>query len=151
MGNLYGKTSRRYWREKYDETATAIIALLKYGNGFPFYRLAQLQKNLGVPVPASTQWGLLKNASPSAKPAYVEMLKQAAQGDLFHSDDTTAKVLSLMKEGQTENGRKGIFTTGILSKWKIGWPSFILPEEIIVVKTWTICSKEDFRGSAHLS
>ena len=44
------------------------------------------------------------------------MLKQAAQGELFHSDDTTAKVLSLMKEGKTENGRKGIFTTGILSK-----------------------------------
>ena len=44
------------------------------------------------------------------------MLKQAAQGELFHSDDTTGKVLSLMKEGETENGRKGIFTTGILSK-----------------------------------
>ena len=102
--------------QKYDETATAIIALLKYGNGFPFYRLAQLQKNLGVPVPATTQWGLLENSSLSAKPAYAEILKQAAQGELFHSDDTTAKVLSLMKEGVTENGRKGIFTTGILSK-----------------------------------
>ena len=44
------------------------------------------------------------------------MLKQAAQGELFHSDDTTGKVLSLMKEGETKNGRKGIFTTGILSK-----------------------------------
>ena len=54
--------------QKYDETATAIIALLKYGNGFPFYRLAQLQKNLGVPVPATTQWGLLVNSSSSANP-----------------------------------------------------------------------------------
>jgi transposase len=102
--------------KKYDETATAIIALLKYGNGFPFYRLEQLQKNLGVPVPATTQWDLLESSSSSAKPAYSELLSQAAQGDLFHSDDTTSKVLSLMKEGETENGRKGIFTTGILSK-----------------------------------
>ncbi len=102
--------------QKYDETATAIIALLKYGNGFPFYRLEQLQKCLGVPVPATTQWDLLEGSSSSAKPAYSEMLKQAAQGELFHSDDTTGKVLSLMKEGETENGRKGIFTTGILSK-----------------------------------
>jgi len=102
--------------KKYDETATAIIALLKYGNGFPFYRLEQLQKNLGVPVPATTQWDLLKSYYPSAKPAYSEMLKQAAQSELFHIDDTTGKVLSLMKEGETENGRKGIFTTGILSK-----------------------------------
>jgi hypothetical protein len=102
--------------KKYDETATAIIALLKYGNGFPFYRLEQLQKSLGVPVPATTQWDLLENSSSSAKPAYSELLRQAAQGDLFHIDDTTGKVLSLMKEGETENGRKGIFTTGILSK-----------------------------------
>lgn len=99
--------------KKYDETATAIIALLKYGNGFPFYRLEQLQKSLGVPVPATTQWDLLESSSSSAKPAYSELLRQAAQGDLFHIDDTTGKVLSLMKEGETENGRKGIFTTYI--------------------------------------
>ncbi len=102
--------------QKYDETVTAIIALLKYGNGFPFYRMAQFQKNLGVPVPATTQWDLVEGFSSLGKPAYSEMLKQAAQGELFHSDDTTAKVLSLMKEGETENGRKGMFTTGILSK-----------------------------------
>ena len=54
--------------QKYDETATAIIALLKYGNGFPFYRLEQLQKCLGVPVPATTQWDLLEGSSSSENP-----------------------------------------------------------------------------------
>ena len=102
--------------KKYDETSAAIIALLRYSNGFPFYRLDQFQTNLGVPVPASTQWGLIEGFAPLAKPPYAEMLKQAAQGDLFHIDDTTGKILSLMKEGKTETGRKGIFTTGILSK-----------------------------------
>ena len=102
--------------QKYDETAAAIIALLRYGNGFPFYRLEQFQKNLGVPAPAATQWDLIKILVLLANPAYLEMLKQAAQGELFHIDDTTAKVLSIMKEGETENGRKGMFTTGILSK-----------------------------------
>ncbi len=102
--------------KKYDETAAAIIALLKYGNGFPFYRLGQFQANLGVPVPATTQWGIIEGFASLAKPAYMEMLQQAAQGELLHSDDTTAKILSLMKEGATDEGRKGIFTTGILSK-----------------------------------
>jgi len=102
--------------EKYDETSAAIIALLKYGNGFPFYRLGQFQSDLGVPVPASTQWGIIEGAALVVKPAYTEMLKQSAQGELLHSDDTTVKILSLMKEGETEAGRKGMFTTGILSK-----------------------------------
>lgn len=102
--------------QKYDETAAAMIPILKYGYGFPFYRLAQFQASLGVPVPATTQWDLVKHLSPFAEPPYMEMLRQAAQGELFHSDDTTARILSLIKEGATQSGRKGIFTTGILSK-----------------------------------
>jgi hypothetical protein len=33
--------------EKYDETAAAMIAQLKYGSGAPFYRLEQLQGGWG--------------------------------------------------------------------------------------------------------
>src|SRR5207253_8112559 len=46
--------------KKYDETAAAMIALLKYGSGVPFYRLAGLEKNLGIPLPASTQWEIVE-------------------------------------------------------------------------------------------
>ena len=102
--------------KKYDETAAVTIALLKYANGLPFYRLEQFQASLGVPAPASTQWELAQVLGLQVKPPYMEMLKQAAQGRLFHIDDTKGKILSLIKEGETENGRKGIFTTGILSK-----------------------------------
>jgi hypothetical protein len=42
--------------KKYDETAAAMIGLLRYGSGVPFYRLAGLEENLGMPLPASTQW-----------------------------------------------------------------------------------------------
>ena len=101
---------------KYDETVAVTIALLKYANGLPFYRLEQLQASLGIPAPASTQWGLAQALGLLAKPAYMEMLRQAAQGRLFHIDDTKSKILSLIKLGETDSGRKGIFTTGILSK-----------------------------------
>lgn len=40
----------------YDETAMAMMAILKYGYGFPWYRLEKLQESLGIPLPASTQW-----------------------------------------------------------------------------------------------
>ena len=41
--------------EKYDETAAAMIAQLKYGSGIPFYRLEQLERQLGIPLPAATE------------------------------------------------------------------------------------------------
>ncbi len=37
--------------EKYDETTAAMIALLKYGSGMPFYRLEQLEQLLDIPLP----------------------------------------------------------------------------------------------------
>jgi len=39
--------------EKYDETAAAMIAQLKYGSGVPFNRLEQLEGLLGIPLPAA--------------------------------------------------------------------------------------------------
>ena len=42
--------------EKYDPSAAAMIALLKYGCGLPFHRIEKLQRNLGIPMPAATQW-----------------------------------------------------------------------------------------------
>src|SRR4051812_17940097 len=55
--------------EKYDETAAAMIAQLKYGSGTPFYRWKQLKKQLGVPLPAATQWEIVEEAAEPIKPA----------------------------------------------------------------------------------
>ena len=41
--------------KKYDETAGAMIAVLKYGSGVPFHRIEKLQESMGIPLPASTQ------------------------------------------------------------------------------------------------
>ncbi len=46
--------------EKYDETAGAMIAQLKYGSGVPFHRLEKLEEQLGIPLPSATQWRLSK-------------------------------------------------------------------------------------------
>ena len=102
--------------KKYDASAAAMIAVLKYGSGFPFYRLAGLQANLGIPLPASTQRDIIKETSPLFKPVYQEMINQAAQGEVFFNDDTTMKVLELIKENQNKDpARKGMFTTGIVA------------------------------------
>src|SRR5712692_9718216 len=49
--------------EKYDETAAAMIAQLKYGSGTPFHRIENLEQRLGVPLPVATQWEIVEEAA----------------------------------------------------------------------------------------
>lgn len=100
---------------KFDDSAAAMIAVLKYGCGMPFYRLEKLQESLGMPVPASTQWEILAEAVKSAESVFGALVRKAAEGDILHNDDTTAKILSLLEQQDEESKRKGIFTTGIVS------------------------------------
>ncbi|MCG8565599.1 MAG: IS66 family transposase [Desulfobacterales bacterium] len=103
--------------DKYDDSARAMVALLKYGVGFPFNRIEKLQQNLGVPVPSSTLWDQMEEGADKVYPAHAELLRQAAQGEVIYNDDTTNRVLELHKENKTkdEGERTGIFTTGIVS------------------------------------
>jgi transposase len=107
---------------KYDATAAAMIALLKYGSGLPFNRLAGLQGSLGVPLPASTQWDIVEESAAELEPVYQELVREAAQGEVLYNDDTGMKVLELMKEvrqeedaGKVSPERTGVFTSGIVS------------------------------------
>jgi len=100
--------------EKYDETATAMIAQLKYGSGIPFYRLEQLERQLGIPLPAATtQWEMAEEGAELLKAARNELIRQAAQGGVLYNDDTGMKVLTLEREPGDE--RTGVFTSGIVS------------------------------------
>ncbi len=89
-------------REKYDETAASMVGLLKYGAGLPFHRLQQLEQDLGIPLPATTQWEVVERAADSLRPAYEELILQAAQGELLHNDDTTMKILDFTDEARAE-------------------------------------------------
>jgi len=99
--------------EKYDETTAAMIALLKYGSGMPFYRLEKLEHLLGIPLPASTQWEIVEEAAEIIKAARDELIRQAAQGEVLHNDDTSMRVLRLAREPADD--RTGVFTSGIVS------------------------------------
>ncbi len=84
--------------EKYGATAGSMIALLKYGTGMPFNRAENLQASLGIPLPASTQWDIVEAQAERAEPAFEELGRQAARGDVLHNDDTTVKILELMDQ-----------------------------------------------------
>ena len=74
--------------EKYDATAGSMIALLKYGSGMPFNRFEGLQGNLGIPLPASTQWDIVRTQARHLEPIYAELLRQAAAGTMSSTTTT---------------------------------------------------------------
>lgn len=104
--------------EKYDVTVGSMIAVLRYGSGFPMHRLERMQAGLGIPLPASVQWEIVGAVAIRIMPVFDELIRQAAQGDVLHNDDTSMQVLSLRRkiddEGH-ETERTGIFTSGIVS------------------------------------
>jgi hypothetical protein len=117
--------------EKYDATAASMIALLKYGSGLPFNRLERLQGSVGIPLPASTQWEIVRATAAVIAPVYEELVRQAAQGEVLYNDDTTIKILEFMgqraqqaalvedhpndSEQKNASKRSGLFTSGIVS------------------------------------
>jgi transposase len=113
--------------EKFDTTAVVMIALLKYGTGMPFNRMERLEGQLGIPLPATTQWELMEAAAKLLKPVMDELIRMAAQGGVMHNDDTSMRILQLAR--RADDGRSGTFTSGIVSicgGWKIalyfsGW------------------------------
>ena len=107
--------------QKYDASVTSMTGLLKYGSGVPFYRLEKLQKSLGIPLPASTQWDLVRQGALTLEPVHDELIRQAAQGDVVHNDDTTAKILASIRARGPDpvsdrKSRTGTYTTGIISR-----------------------------------
>ena len=79
---------REAGERKYDATAGSMIGLLKYGSGLPFNRLGGRQGDLGVPLPASTQWDIVHAVAADLAPAFDELIRQAAQGEVVYNDDS---------------------------------------------------------------
>jgi transposase len=105
--------------QKYDASAASMIALLRYGSGFPWNRLEGLQDSLGIPLPAATQCEIVAETAAMLQPAYEELIRQAAQGEVLHNDDTSMRVLALNKAqthvADAASERTGVFTSGIVS------------------------------------
>ncbi len=111
--------------KKYDATAYSLLALLKYGAGMPFYRLEQLQKSLGVPLPSATQWKMVAGFEQIVQPVGAALVDRGAQGTVVHNDDTGMTILEAGGSGKDEPGataetpgreRTGVFTSGIVSQ-----------------------------------
>lgn len=109
---------------KYDETAVSIVALLRYDSGVPFHRLDALQSDLETPLPASTQWDIVDEGAELLEPAYDELVRAAAQAEVFHNDDSYMRILEFQGKRREklvaeaalpDPERTGIYTTAVVA------------------------------------
>jgi hypothetical protein len=108
---------------KYDESAAAMIALLKYGCGLPFHRIQRLEQALAIPLPATTQWDVVQQAATRIAPAFGALAEQAAQGSVLYNDDTPMRILKFTAAARAEAlppgakaERTGVFTSGVVAE-----------------------------------
>ena len=103
--------------QKYDPSVGVVVGLMRYGSGMPFYRLAQWQASLGVPLAASTQWELVDAVARVVEPVADHLAFLAAQSSTLFNDDTTMRVSELRRQIKAEENpdRTGIFTTGLVA------------------------------------
>jgi len=114
-GNVYtAATPPEAGEKKYDESAAAMIALLRYGSGVPWNRTEGLEANLGIPLPAATQCEIMAQTAPPLQPVLEELKRQAAQAEVVHNDDTSMRVLSLDRDADISPKRTGVFTSGLV-------------------------------------
>jgi transposase len=106
--------------DKYDVSAASMLALLRYGAGTPFYRLEGLQACLNMPLPDATQWDIVSKAADGPRAVYGELIRQAAQGELLHNDDTPMRILALMgkraeRAANDDEKQRAVNTSGIVA------------------------------------
>jgi len=105
-----------------------VLALGRYYLGLPFYRVEGYQTMLGVPVPDATQWDQIERVADCGYAVFARLERLAAQGELIYQDDTSVRILSLIKENQQlqaqaesqgfsrSQERTGMFTTALVVK-----------------------------------
>ena len=111
-------------QQKHAPSLAPVLAGMRYGYGLPTNRTAQMQADAGVPLPAGTQWDLINEFAEELHPTFEELIRQGAEGELFHNDDSVCRILAVEKairDGEAEpigsgkTRRTGIFTSAVIS------------------------------------
>ena len=69
----------------------------------------------GVPLAEATMWERCEATADAALSIYLLLMRQAAAGEVMHTDDTRVRILSCLKEDEEEKGR-ATNTSGIVVK-----------------------------------
>ena len=93
-------------QKKYDARFKYLLLINKYFTAVPFYRQEALQDFLVIPMPASTQWDIVKSTVPILKPVYAALFQELANSKGFYVDDTHAKILEQLAANKKATKKK---------------------------------------------
>lgn len=107
--------------DRWDPSAKAMTALLKYGYGFPQYRQERLLKDLGIPLSDSTLYDQAEKVANCGYPIYNTLSDLVAKSNnVTYADDTNSKILELIKENKTSSpDRVAIYTSAIIGQHEV--------------------------------
>ena len=102
--------------KKYSADAQVMLSLSRYFLGVPFYRLEQFQSMLGMPIADATPFDQTEQVWKALQPVVKELRYEAAQSELIYQDDTSVRILSLLKENDQApaDARVGMYTTALV-------------------------------------
>lgn len=106
-------------QQKYHPSSDVVIGIQKYGMGMPFYRNGKWQHDVGIPLPASTQWERVECLANSVFCIFKELVHRAANTGLLFADDTKNRILDRERQIKEDKERRtDIFTTAVVAKLK---------------------------------
>ncbi len=101
--------------QKHDDSLRVALAIMHYYMGLPFKRIELYQQMIGIPLPDATQFELVESVADVGYRIYEHMKHYAADSQLAYHDDTTARILSMIKENQQATPkRKAMYTTAMV-------------------------------------
>jgi transposase len=104
--------------KKYDESAVAIIGNSAMAVAYRFSVCSGWKPISGFRCQRRRNGNWSKRKLSLSGPALEELIRQAAQGEVAHNDDTEMRILKLAREPGREGKaeRTGVFTSGIVSR-----------------------------------
>jgi transposase len=101
--------------QKYDDSTKVALAIMHYYMGLPFKRIELYQQMIGIPLPDATQFEQVESVADVGYRIYEYLKHSAADSRLAYHDDTTARILSMIKENQqSDPARKAMYTTAMV-------------------------------------
>lgn len=96
--------------------AMSMSVLLRYQSGFPIYRIVIFLAAQGVFLTWTRIWNMIEAAFEVALQIFNVLWRLAANGTLVQNDDTTMRIIDLIKANKTKSKgeRKAIQTTGLV-------------------------------------
>ncbi|RLA38484.1 MAG: hypothetical protein DRQ64_08855, partial [Gammaproteobacteria bacterium] len=102
-------------KQKHDDSLRVALAIMHYYMGLPFKRIELYQQMTGIPLPDATQFELVESVADVGYRIYEYLKHCAADSQLAYHDDTTARILSMIKENQQATPkRKAMVTTAMV-------------------------------------